>query len=141
MSAPAMADVNDIKIDNLPTMRDPRGNLVVAEFNKYLPFPVVRLFYVYGVPANTTRGNHAHHRLRQYLICQTGRVLISTADGMRTRQIELHPGQAVLIGQGIFASETYLDSDSVLLVLCDRPYEEDDYIRTMEEFLQHVAER
>jgi dTDP-4-dehydrorhamnose 3,5-epimerase-like enzyme len=131
-----MPNVNDIKIDNLPKIHDPRGHLVVAEFGKYVPFSVARLFYVYGVPANTSRGKHAHRRGRQYLICQTGRVLVDVTDGTHTRQIELNPAQAVLIENGIFASETYVDHDTVLLVLCDIPYDRNDYIESMEEFLR-----
>jgi dTDP-4-dehydrorhamnose 3,5-epimerase-like enzyme len=130
----AMPNVNDIKIDNLPNVRNALGNLVVAEFREFVPFQVVRLFFVHDVPQNTTRGRHAHRRGRQYLICQSGRVLVDVADGRRTRRIELNAGQAVLIEHGIFASETYVDRDSILLVLCDTPYDEKDYIQTMEEF-------
>jgi UDP-2-acetamido-3-amino-2,3-dideoxy-glucuronate N-acetyltransferase len=128
-----MRSVNDIKVDNLPTIRDARGNLVVAEFSAYVPFQVVRLFYVHDVPANTTRGKHAHRRCRQYMICQTGRVLVDAADGRQTRQIELNAGQAVLMEPRIFFSETYADRGTLLLVLCDQPYDKDEYINSMEE--------
>lgn len=131
-----MANVDDIKVDDLPTMRDERGTLVVAEFGKHVPFSVARIFYIYGVAPDTSRGKHAHRLGRQYLICQSGRVLIDTTDGKRTRQVQLMPGQATLIENGIFASETYIDRDTVLLVLCDRPYDRSDYIESMEEFLQ-----
>lgn len=130
-----MPNVHDIKVDNLPKNHDTRGNLVVAEFSEYVPFSVARLFYVYGVPENTSRGKHAHRRGRQYLICQMGRVLIDVNDGTRTRQIELKPGQGLSIENGIFASETYVDHDLLLLVLCDRPYDRSDYIESLEEFL------
>jgi dTDP-4-dehydrorhamnose 3,5-epimerase-like enzyme len=136
-----MPNVNDIKVENLPIMRDARGNLVVAEFSKHVPFPVVRLFYVYGVPANTSRGKHAHRRGRQYLICQSGRVHVDVDDGTQSRRIELNAAQAVLIENGIFASETYVDQNSVLLVLCDIPYDRSDYIESREEFLRGAHPR
>jgi len=125
-----MPSVDDIKIDELPRFDDARGELVVADFSEVVPFPVVRLFYVHDVPANTTRGRHAHRRCRQYMICQTGRIVIEANDGTRTRRFELAAGQAVFMENGIFFSETYLEPGSVVLVLCDRPYEEDDYIRS-----------
>jgi dTDP-4-dehydrorhamnose 3,5-epimerase-like enzyme len=87
------------------------------------------------VPINTVRGQHAHRDCRQYMICQNGRVLVDASDGSRTRQITLNPGQAVLMEKGIFYSETYLDRDSALLVLCDKPYDRNDYIDSMEEFI------
>jgi dTDP-4-dehydrorhamnose 3,5-epimerase-like enzyme len=136
-----MASVNDITIDHLPRMSDARGNLVVAEFSNFVPFPVVRLFYVHDVPINTARGMHAHRSCRQYMICQTGRVLVDTNDGAQARRIELNPGQAVLIENGIFSSETYLDRETVLLVLCDQPYDKDDYIQSLEEYLRIYAAR
>ncbi len=131
-----MPKVDDIEVDDLPTFRDPRGNLVVAEFDKYVPFPVVRLFYVRDVPVNTMRGQHAHRRCRQYLICQSGRVVLNAADGKRMRRIELKAGQGVLLVNGIFYSETYLDAESMALVLCDQPYDQGDYIDSMDEFLK-----
>ena len=130
-----MPRVDDIKVDDLPGYRDPRGNLVVAELGKFVPFPVVRLFYVYDVPINMVRGQHAHRDCRQYMICQNGRVLVDASDGSRSRQITLKPGQAVLMENGIFYSETYLDRDSMLLVLCDKPYDRNDYIDRSEEFI------
>jgi dTDP-4-dehydrorhamnose 3,5-epimerase-like enzyme len=129
-----MPKVSNLKIDHLLEFSDVRGRLVVAEFSKFVPFAVVRLFYIHGVPANTTRGNHAHRQCRQYMICQSGRVFIEATDATRTRRIELKPGQAVLIEPGIFTSLTFADRETTLLVLCDRPYESNDYIQTMEEF-------
>jgi UDP-2-acetamido-3-amino-2,3-dideoxy-glucuronate N-acetyltransferase len=127
-----MPNLNDIKIDNLPKFRDARGSLVVAEFFNYIPFSVVRLFYIHDAPINAVRGKHAHRRCRQYMICQTGRVLIDATDGTQTRRIELCSGQAVLIENGIFTSQTYVERDTVLLVLCDRLYEKDDYIHSID---------
>ena len=133
-----MPSVRDISIDHLPQVRDLRGLLGVVEFGEWLPFDVIRLFYVLDVPPGTVRGNHAHRRCSQYVICQSGRVRIDLSDGDEVLQFELIPGQAVLIEPGIFASETYLDVGSVIIVLCDRPYEKDDYIHTLEEFLATV---
>jgi len=43
--------------------------------------------------------------------------------------------RGLLVPNGIWAEQRYLDSDNVLMVLCDRPYEEHDYIRDYREFL------
>ena len=135
-----MPNVNDIKIDNLPTFRDARGDLVAVDFARFVPFPVARLFYVRDVPINTTRGQHAHRQGWQYLICQVGRVLVDATDGARSLRMELTAGQAVLMESGIFFGETYLERETVLLVLCDRPYDRKDYIESMEEFLAMRAD-
>lgn len=133
------ATIDTIKIDTLPTMRDARGALTVAEFSKFVPFPVVRMFFVRDVPPGTMRGQHAHYRCSQYMVCVTGRLGITVADGTKEHSFELTPGQGIHIEPGIFATETYLDADSVMLALCDRPYEKEDYIHTKEEFLEYRA--
>jgi dTDP-4-dehydrorhamnose 3,5-epimerase-like enzyme len=120
-------------------MRDARGALTVAEFGKFVPFPVVRMFYVRDVPPGTMRGMHAHYRCSQYMVCISGRLRITVADGRNEQGFELAPGQGMFVPPGIFATETYLDADSVMLALCDRPYEKDDYIHTLEEFLEFRA--
>jgi len=133
------ATVENVRVDMLPVVRDSRGGLTVVEFSKAVPFQVARLFYVCGVPAGLSRGGHAHYLCRQYLICQAGRLQVKLADGARERSLELSSGQAVLVEAGIFASQTYLDDNSTLLVLCDRPYEAHDYIHGMEEFLEYKS--
>jgi mannose-6-phosphate isomerase-like protein (cupin superfamily) len=138
MSSPSVADV---KIDSLPTMYDARGALTVAEFSKFVPFSVVRLFYVRDVPVGSVRGQHAHYRCSQYMICLDGRLGIALADGMGKRSVELSPGQAILVEPGLFVTETYRDDESALLVLCDRPYEAEDYIHGMDEFLKYRREK
>jgi dTDP-4-dehydrorhamnose 3,5-epimerase-like enzyme len=132
--------IDSVRLDTLPTMRDPRGALTVAEFSKFVPFTVARMFYVRDVPPGTLRGQHAHYRCSQYMICVSGRLRITVADGTDEKGLELLPGQGVFIAPGIFATETYLDTDSVMLALCDRPYEKEDYIHTMDEFLKYRAE-
>jgi len=133
--------IDSIKLDTLPTMRDARGALTVAEFSKFVPFAVARMFYVRDVPAGTRRGQHAHYRCSQYMICAGGRLRVTVADGKTERGFDLSPGQGIFIEPGIFATETYLDPDTVMLALCDRTYEKEDYIHTMEEFLEYRAGR
>lgn len=134
------ATLEDIHVTSLQVMRDARGALTVVEFSRHVPFAVARLFYVSGVPVGLSRGGHAHRRCSQYMICQSGRLRVAATDGSRERSLELTAGQAVLIEPGIFASQVYLEVDSVLLVLCDRPYEAEDYIHKMDEFLKYRRE-
>jgi UDP-2-acetamido-3-amino-2,3-dideoxy-glucuronate N-acetyltransferase len=129
--------IEGVMVDKLPVMRDPRGALTVVEFKNFISFPVARIFFIRDVPPGTTRGAHAHFRCKQYMICQNGRVRIVVADGANEKAIELSQGQGMLVEPGIFATETYLDADSELLVLCDRPYEKDDYIHDINEFTKY----
>ena len=129
-------DPENFKVDVLPSVSDERGNLTILDIPFAVPFPVRRLFFVDGVPPNVVRGQHAHFKCNQYLVCQRGKIRVELTDGKQVLSPILSPGQAVFIRAGIFASETYIDGNSLLMVLCDRPYESEDYIHTLDEFLR-----
>lgn len=130
MNLPSVAEM---KVDTFPTMRDHRGALTVVELGNLLPFTVVRLFFITGVPAGTTRGKHGHYRCSQYFLCQAGRLQTVVSDGAQERTFTLEPGQGFLVPPAIFASEIYLEPHTILQVLCDRPFEKDDYIDSVDE--------
>jgi len=131
--------LDKIEIVECQDLSDIRGGLFVFTLDPIVPFDVKRIFYVYDVPANEIRGRHGHYRCHQFMICQKGRVLVTLTDNVATRNIELHSGQAVLVEPLTFAEQTYLEADSILLVLCDRQYEEDDYIRDVETLRAYVT--
>ena len=43
---------------------DPRGKLVAVETGKDIPFPIRRVYYMYGVGEGIRRGFHAHNRTK-----------------------------------------------------------------------------
>jgi hypothetical protein len=113
---------------DLPMFRDARGVLVPVEFEKVVPFSVRRLFWLSEVPAGGVRGGHAHRRCQQFLICMSGLVAVEVFDGDAERIIELGFGQALHIRSGLFSTERFPKEGGLLAVLCDRPYEADDYL-------------
>jgi hypothetical protein len=126
------AQLADVTVSGLTTRRDLRGELVVAELQRDVPFPILRLFYVRDVPAGTVRGRHGHYRCRQMMVCQQGRIRVDISDGNVERHFTLLPGHFLVLEPGLIGTETYLEDDSILLVLCDQPYDPEDYIYTLE---------
>ena len=126
------AQLAHIMVNQLTVRRDARGELVVAELQKDVQFPILRLFYVRDVPVGSVRGRHGHYRCRQMMICQKGRIKVDVSDGEGARHFILKPGNFLVLEPGLIATETYLDDDSTLLVLCDQPYDPEDYIFTFE---------
>lgn len=106
---------------------DHRGTLDCADFAG-LEFAAVRAFVVTGTPGSV-RGGHAHRRGRQLLMLSAGEVVLDlVADGVH-RQLHLPAdARAVLVEPGVWAQQTYLGPASVLTVLCDTPYDPDDYV-------------
>lgn len=112
-----------------------QGVLRVFEFSQ-IPFSVKRVFSVDGAYAGSIRGRHAHRVCNQLISCVRGKVKLVCDDGVGKIEIELTPSsQAVLVPAGVWAEQEYLMNGSVIIVFCDQPYDEGDYLRDYEEFL------
>jgi hypothetical protein len=120
--------VDRLAIVELPKFAEGRGLLVPIEFPKYVPFAVKRLFWICDVPPGGERGAHAHKSCHQFMICTAGRIAITVFDGNLERSFELMAGQALHVEPGIFATERFVDPGSILIVLCDKEYNADDYL-------------
>jgi len=127
--------LNDVLFYNMRTIIEDDGNLVPIESNFDIPFPIKRIFYVYGVRDADIRGRHAHHKTKQLLICIHGKIEVLCDDGKDKRKYLLEsPQQGLLIPEMIWDEQKYLSEDSVLLVITNTKYELNDYIHDFEEF-------
>ena len=111
------------------------GSLVVVEGGRDLPFPIARIFYIYGVTPGAQRGDHAHVNCKQILVCVSGSCDVICDDGSRKVNHHLSaPSQALYVPPTIWAAERFLTPNAVLLVFTDLRYDETDYIRDYGEF-------
>ena len=46
---------------------DYRGKLIALESQNHIPFNIKRVFYIYDIPKNVSRGKHSHYKTKQYL--------------------------------------------------------------------------
>ena len=112
----------------------PNGVLCVYESGKHVPFDVQRVFTICA-KSGQVRGEHAHKRCTQLLVCLVGQILVHCENGQTSRQYLLNNmATGLLIPPGVWAKQKYLVDDSVLMALCDRSYESEDYIRDYYEF-------
>lgn len=113
-----------------------RGWLSATEDDPLFGSDVKRVFAIGAVPAGTTRGFHAHRTCAQTFVCVAGAIDVVVRDGTDLTEISLTPGDdALFVPPGLWSEQTYRDEGSVLIVLCDRPYEEGDYINDYSEYL------
>lgn len=125
------------QIIDLPKINDPRGNLTFVENKKHIPFEIKRIFYIYDVPTAQDRGAHAHKELEQFLICLSGSFDVNLDDGHEKKIYHLNrPWQGLYIPPMIWGSETNFDPGTVCLVLASDFYDESDYFREYDIFLQ-----
>lgn len=120
-----------------PTYEDDRGILTVWEEGEGVPFDIERAFYIYGVPDGTERGGHAHRRTEQVLVALSGAVDLRLDDGEDKKTYRCDaPQTGVYIPEGIWTDMTGFSEDAVVLVLASTTFDEDEYIRDYEEFLE-----
>lgn len=115
---------------------DTRGSLTVGEVPTEVPFTPARYFAVYEVPSIELRGEHAHKRCQQFLICLHGSCRVLLDDGVNRCEVLLdRPDMGVFMPEMIWGTQHRYTSEAVLMVFASRPYEADDYLRTYDEFL------
>ena len=129
--------LSSVKLINLPYDFAENGDLTVMEGMIHIPFSIARVFVV-RASAGSIRGDHAHKACTQFLTCPFGVVEVRCDDGNNTAVFILDkPEIGLLIPPSIWARQSYMQANSVLTVLCDRPYESLDYIRDYENFKKH----
>ncbi len=142
MSRPPVASLSDVV--RVPLGQHPvsQGLLTVIQSDEHLPFKVERCFIVTATGPDTIGGNHAHRGLTQFLICLAGQVEVFVDDGTRSETHTLRDSSSgLLVPPGIWCRQTYRIPDSILLVLCDQPFAESDYIRDYGAFTAYMAQR
>lgn len=136
--APVDSRVNGVRVIQMTRVADMRGHLAATEF-KDLPFTPQRSFLVFQVPSAEIRGEHAHRRCHQLLMCVHGAVTVMVDDGEQREEYRLDtPETGLHIPPLIWASQFRYTGDAVLLVLASAPYDPKDYIRDYDEFLAEI---
>lgn len=131
--------VFDCSVIDLGKFNFKEGNLTVVENSGNFPFNVKRVFYLYDIAGGESRGAHSHYECHQFLIAASGSFEVSLDDGQYKRQVFLNrPNMGLHIPPGIWASEVNFSSGAICLVLASHNYNELDYIRSYEEFLNHT---
>jgi hypothetical protein len=83
----------------LETHQDERGNLVVVEASRGVPFPIKRVFWIYDVPDGTSRGGHAHQFCQQLLVCASGACrVIAAGDSFDLNE----PNKGLYVPPGVY---------------------------------------
>ena len=129
-------NIDRIELTEIPKISDPdgRGNLSVIEKN-VLPFKINRVYYLYDVPSDSSRGGHAHKELKQFLIALSGSFDVVLDNGKTRRSITLNrPNKGLLIPSGVWRELENFSAGAVCLSLVSAEYDEEYYIRNYNDF-------
>ncbi|MCL2048519.1 MAG: FdtA/QdtA family cupin domain-containing protein [Defluviitaleaceae bacterium] len=117
--------------------KDGSGNLTPIEAESDIPFAIKRIYYIYDVVPDATRGYHSHKKLHQVLIPLNGSITVRLITHIEEKNIVLNsPHEGLYIGPHVWREMYDFSPGSVLLVLASDFYDEADYIRDFNSFLE-----
>lgn len=134
--------LSECRIIELPKIVDARGNLSFIEGGVHVPFDIKRVYYLYDVPGGSDRGSHAHRKLHQFIVAMSGSFDVVLDDGENQKRFHLNRSY-----YGLYVCPMmwrYLDnfsSGAVCMVLASSRYDEADYIRDHDRFLELVKQK
>jgi dTDP-4-dehydrorhamnose 3,5-epimerase-like enzyme len=131
-----MYDWSVPSIVDVAIFRDDLGALGVIEGESTFPFSIKRVYFLYDVPSNATRGSHAHKALHQLIIPIAGSFRVTLDDGREAKEHLLdQPDKALAVPPGYWRTLTGFTAGAAALVLASEEYNTDDYIRNYDEFV------
>ena len=131
--------MDKVRLINFPYYQEDNGDLVVIQgMDDSAPFHISRVFNV-RADKDSIRGRHAHSECTQLLVCTNGSIEVSCDDGEKQSIYILNkPYMGLLILPGVWVEQKYLENSSILTVLCDQPFNEEEYIRNYDEFKNYL---
>lgn len=129
--------IKDCRLVDLPRITDPRGNLTFVEGGRHVPFPISRVYYLYDVPGGAERGGHGHKELQQLIIAMSGSFDIHIDDGFEKTTIHMNRSYyGLYICPMIWREISNFSSGAVCMVLASDYYDETDYYRDYDQFIE-----
>lgn len=129
--------LKDCQLVELPKVTDHRGNLTFIEGGRHVPFDIKRVYYLYDVPGGASRAAHGHRNLSQLMISMSGSFDVTLDDGHDRRVFHLNRSYCGLyIPPMIWRDLDNFSSGAVCMVLASDFYDEGDYFRDYETFLE-----
>lgn len=128
--------IHDCKLIDLPKFLDRRGNLSVVEELQHIPFEIKRVFWIYDVPGDSQRGEHAYRNTEEFIIALSGSFDVVLEDKNGHKQL-FHLNRSyygVYVPKMIWRRMENFSTNSLALVVTNTEYDSHDYIRDYKEF-------
>jgi len=130
----------EVRWIDLPNKVDERGELTFMQGGQHIPFPIERVFYVYHVSDNAVRACHSHRATKQFVIPIAGTFMLDLTDGYSTNSYEMSsPKRGIYVPPMIWDRLYHFSHDAVCLVLASTKFDESDYIRDWQTYLNVVG--
>jgi hypothetical protein len=128
-------DKENFKIINLPKILDERGNLSFFENENQIPFKIKRTYWIYDVPGGEIRGSHAFKEQKEFIVALSGSFDVVLHDAISEFKFHLNRSYyGLFVSNLIWRKIENFSTNSLALIVSDREYSPDDYLRDFEEF-------
>ena len=137
-----MHNLNKVKMLEFPEHGDDRGHLVIVEGDTDVPFKIERVFYIYGSDRDVVRGQHANKKTQFVLInvAGTSKVRVMDEEGNEVVYSLNKPHMGIYLPEMVWKDMYDFSEDSVLLVIASEKYDETEYIRDYDTFVDCVRQ-
>jgi dTDP-4-dehydrorhamnose 3,5-epimerase-like enzyme len=126
-----------IKLINLPKIEDERGNLSFIEEQHHVPFKIKRTYWIYDVPGGEIRGSHAYKESEEFVVAISGSFDVVLHDGKEEKKYSLNRSYyGVYVPRLVWRKLENFSTNSLALILSSTSFDENDYIRDFQEFLE-----
>lgn len=133
--------ISDCKIIELPKFLDARGNLSFAEQLNHIPFEIKRTYWIYDVPGGEERGGHAFKRNQEFIVALSGAFDVVVDDGQNKKTFSLNRSYyGLYVPAGLWREINNFSTNSLALEFGSEHYDEADYIREYDEYLQYKSQ-
>lgn len=134
--------IEQCRIIELPKISDPRGNLTFVEANRHIPFDIKRVYYLYDVPGGSERAGHGHKQLQQLFIAMSGSFDLLIDDGHKKKKYHMNRSYyGLYVCPMIWRDLDNFSSGSVCMVFASDYYDESDYYREYQDFIEAVNQK
>lgn len=127
--------MDSAQIIDLPKILDKRGNLSFFENPNQLPFVIERTYWIYDVPGGEIRGSHAFKEQQEFIVALSGSFDIVLNNGDSEIKFSLNRSYC-----GLYVPKMYwrrmenFSTNALALIVSDKTYNKDDYIRDFDDF-------
>lgn len=136
------AELNPKLVHLTGVVHSVEGDLRVVEPDRIFGFPIRRAYWIERVPIGATRGHHAHKDLHQAITLLRGRARVS----LKTPDVEYDfdltsPDEALIVPPGFWRDMSDFSADALMMVYASEFYDERDYIRDWNSYVEFYRSR
>ena len=125
-----------VKLVSLPKILDKRGNLSVIESESQVPFSIKRTYLIYDVPGGEVRGGHAFFEQKEMIVVLSGSLDVIVFDGVKEQKFSLNRSyQGLYIPNGLWRHMENFATNTLVLVMSNTNFNENDYIRNKKSYI------